>query len=232
MLKATGLAAVGSTLATSLRAAPAPGQAAGGGKRPRPFLQLGIFLGTFSRPTFEARLDAVKAQGLDCVQIAMDQVGLAFMPEVIPNEAADRVRRAAATKEMTIAAVQGTFNMCHPDAVVRADGLRRLRVLAEACPRMNVSMIHICTGTRNRGSIWSRHPDNQSPEAWRDMTACVREATKIARQAGVVLGFEPEVSNVVDSAKRARRLLDEIGSPHLKVTMDGANCSTPVNWPT
>ena len=28
---------------------------------------------------------------------------------------------------------------------------------------------------------------------------------------------------MVDSAKKARRLLDEIGSPHLKVTMDAAN---------
>ena len=119
--------------------------------------------------------------------------------------------------------MQGTFNMCHPDGEVRAAGLRRLRVLAEACPRMGVSMIHICTGTRSRGNIWSRHPDNQSPEAWRDMAACVGRAAEIARQAGVVLGFEPEVSNVVDSAKKARRLLDQIGSSHLKVTIDGAN---------
>ena len=55
------------------------------------------------------------------------------------------------------------------------------------------------------------------------MIACVREAVEIARQAGVTLAFEPEVSNVVDSAAKARQLLDEIGSPHLKVTMDAAN---------
>lgn len=68
-----------------------------------------------------------------------------------------------------------------------------------------------------------RHPDNDSPEAWRDMATCMREAASIARQAGVTLAFEPEVNNVVDSAKKARRLMDEVGSPHLKVTMDGAN---------
>jgi sugar phosphate isomerase/epimerase len=55
------------------------------------------------------------------------------------------------------------------------------------------------------------------------MVACVREAANIARQTDVVLGFEPEVNNVVDSAQKARRLLDEIGSPNLKVTMDAAN---------
>jgi len=51
----------------------------------------------------------------------------------------------------------------------------------------------------------------------------VREATDIARQSRVVLAFEPEVNNVVDSAQKARQLLDEIGSPFLKVTIDAAN---------
>ena len=55
------------------------------------------------------------------------------------------------------------------------------------------------------------------------MSACVREAVAIAKPFGVVLAFEPEVNNVVNSAKKARRLLDEIHSPHLKVTMDAAN---------
>ena len=55
------------------------------------------------------------------------------------------------------------------------------------------------------------------------MVACVGEATDIARQASVILAFEPEVNNVVDSAKKARRLMDAIASPYLKVTMDAAN---------
>src|ERR1017187_4363159 len=81
----------------------------------------------------------------------------------------------------------------------------------------------VCTGTRDQTSMWRRHPDNDLPESWRDMVACMREATDIARQAKVVLAFEPEMSNVVDSARKARRLLDEMGSPHLKVTIDPAN---------
>jgi sugar phosphate isomerase/epimerase len=101
--------------------------------------------------------------------------------------------------------------------------LRRLRVLAEACPQMGTSFIHVCTGTRDPNSMWRYHPDNGSPESWRDMTACMREAIGIARQANVVLAFEPEMSNVVDSARKARRLLDEMASPHLKVTIDPAN---------
>jgi sugar phosphate isomerase/epimerase len=190
---------------------------------PRPPIQIGILLGTFRLGTLEARLDAVKACGLDCVQVSLDCAGLPAMPETIPPEVASRIRRAAADRAITIASVQGTFNMSHPDPDQRRAGLRRLKVLAEACPALGTSKIHICTGTRDRDSMWRPHPDNRLPASWRDMAACVREAAGIAREAGVVLAFEPEVNNVVDSAKKARLLLDEIGSPFLKVTFDAAN---------
>jgi sugar phosphate isomerase/epimerase len=207
--------AVGVTGPRSLLAAAEPNATAA--------IQIGILLGTFGSGTLEARLDAVRACGLDCVQVSLDCAGLSDMPDEIPPEVSGRIRREAAARGITIASVQGTFNMSHPDIEYRRTGLRRLRVLAEACPQLGTSKIHLCTGTRDRGGMWHRHPDNDSPEAWRDMAACVRGATEIARQTRVVLAFEPEVNNVVNSAKKARRLLDEIASPYLKVTIDPAN---------
>jgi len=185
---------------------------------------IGILLATtFTTGTLEARLDAAKSSGLACVQMSMQCADLPEMPDQIPTELPGRIRREAAARNIAIASLTGTFNMSHPDLEHRRTGLRRLRVLAEACPAMGTSVIHICTGTRNPNSMWRHHPDNGSPDAWRDMAACVREAAGIARQANVVLAFEPELSNVVDSARKARRLLDEIASPHLKVTIDPAN---------
>ena len=186
--------------------------------------QIGILLATtFTTGTLEARLDAAKACGLACVQMSMACANLPDMPDEIPAELPERIRREASARGIAIGSVTGTFNMTHPDVEQRRTGLRRLRVLAEACARMGTSRIHVCTGTRDPNSMWRHHPDNATAESWRDMAACVREATDIARQANVVLAFEPEMSNVVDSARKARRLLDEIGSPHLKVTIDPAN---------
>jgi sugar phosphate isomerase/epimerase len=216
-LQAAGALTVGAALTRTLPAA------AYADNQQNPLMQIGILMGTFGRRTLEGRLDAVKASGLNCVQLSMASAGLPRMPEEIPPALVGRIRREADARGITIASIDGTFNMSHPDAEQRRVGLRRLRVLAEACQALGTSKIHLCTGTRDRNSMWRRHADNDSPEAWRDMVACVREATAIAKQARVVLAFEPEVNNVVDSAKKARQLLDEIGSPHLKVTMDAAN---------
>lgn len=229
---------IGTTLARSLRAAAegdAPAGAGGPAAAPQPaagqepgrqqasLIQIGILLGTFPQPTLEAKLDAVKACGLDCVQLSMDCAGISFMPDTIAPEVLQRIRRAAAARAIQIASLQGTFNMCHPDAEYRRAGVRRLGVLAEACRQLGTSKIHLCTGTRDRENMWRRHPDNDTPQAWRDMVACVRAAVEITGPAGVTVAFEPEVNNVVDSAKKARRLMDEVGSPRLKVTMDAAN---------
>jgi hypothetical protein len=123
-----------------------------------PLVQIGILLGTFARPALEARLDAVKACGLDCVQLSLDCAGLPAMPEEISSELAGRIHREAAARGITIASVQGTFNMSHPDAEHRRTGLRRLRVLAEACPQLGTSKIHLCTGTRDRAWFWGSSP--------------------------------------------------------------------------
>jgi sugar phosphate isomerase/epimerase len=189
-----------------------------------PIPPIGILLATtYKTGTVEERLDRAKAAGLSCVQMAMDCVGLAEMPESIPADIPGRIKQAAAARKIEIASVTGTFNMAHPDPEVRKTGLHSLRAIAEACSGMGTSKIHICTGTRNLQNMWAPHPDNGTPEAWKDMIACIGEGTEIARQSNVVLGFEPEVGNVVDSAKKARLLMDEIGSPHLKVTLDPSN---------
>ena len=186
-------------------------------------MHLGILSKVFARPTVEEVFDAVAGAGLVCVQFNMESAGLIPMPETVPACLADRIREAAASRGIALASVQATFNMSHPDKGFRRDGLRRLREIAAACERLGTQVMAICIGSRNPHNMWGHHPDNGTPHAWQDMTECVREAVEIAQQAGVTLALEPEVTNVVDSAAKARRLLDEIGSPHLKITMDGAN---------
>jgi sugar phosphate isomerase/epimerase len=186
-------------------------------------VRIGIFAKTFARSSPEDVFDALVGYGLGETQFNMSVAGLSSLPEEVAPELADRVRVAAAGRRIALVAVSGTFNMIHPDEEVRRDGLRRLGVLAGACDRLGTSTVTLCTGTRDPEDMWRRHPDNARPEAWRDLLATMREALEMAEEHGVTLAFEPEAANVVDSAEKGRRLLDEMRSPHLKVVMDAAN---------
>ncbi|MEM7028716.1 MAG: sugar phosphate isomerase/epimerase family protein [Chloroflexota bacterium] len=186
-------------------------------------MKAGIFSKTFERPTLTGVLDAVVDYGLEAVQFNMVCAGQAEMPDEIDPALSDTIRDEHLKRNLEMSAVSGTFNIIDPNLEERAAGFRRLDVLAGQCERLGTSVITFCTGTRNPTSMWRAHPDNNTPEAWRDMLDSVAQSVEIAEKHNVSLAFEPEVSNVVDSAQKARNLLDEIKSPHLKVTIDGAN---------
>ena len=186
-------------------------------------MEIGIFAKTFMRPTLGTTLDAVVAHGIGCVQFNMACAGVPSLPEQIDTALSAEIRGAMAARQLRMAAVSGTFNMIHPDLARRQAGLARLRTLAAACHDLGTSVITLSTGTRDPDDMWRRHPANDSTEAWRDLLAALSQALTIAEEHRVTLAFEPEVSNVVDSAAKGRQLLDELQSPYLKVVMDGAN---------
>ena len=122
-----------------------------------------------------------------------------------------------------MAAVSGTYNMIHPDVKVREAGHARLEALAQACAGLGTTLITLCTGTRDAQDQWRAHPDNTSPAAWRDLLQSMETAIAIADRYQIELGIEPELANVVNSAQRARELIDQLGSPRLRIVLDPAN---------
>ena len=186
-------------------------------------MQIGIMSRTFARATLEEELDAVANHGISCMQFGLSSAGVTELPTHIDVDLCHKIREEMSSRNITMTALSGTYNMIHPDLQQRVDGLRNLRVLASACDKLGTSVITLCTGTRDPNSMWRRHPDNDLPEAWDDLAVSMRQAIQVAEEYQVTLAFEPEVANVVDSAIKARRIIDQIGSPYLKVVMDGAN---------
>lgn len=190
-------------------------------------MRLGIFAKTFVRPSLAETLDAVAARGLDCIQFNFSCAGLPTLPEKIAPELIAQIREQTRLRQLEIVAVSGTFNMIDVDVAKRQEGLRRLDVLAGAGAALGVPLISLCTGTRDPKDLWRHHADNESPEAWRDLLQSMESALKTAHRHGVYLGVEPETANVVSSARKARRLLDELRSPRLKIIIDPANLFHP-----
>jgi sugar phosphate isomerase/epimerase len=186
-------------------------------------MRLGIFAKTFEGCEPSGVLAAARAAGYVAVQYNMACSGLASMPEETAPETADAVRAAAREQQVEIASLSATYNMAHPDEAVRRRGLVSLRVLAEAARRMAAPLLTLCTGSRDAVDQWRFHPDNSSAESWAVLCESMSAALGIADEFGVDLGIEPELANVVSSARLARRLIDEMRSPRLRVVLDAAN---------
>jgi sugar phosphate isomerase/epimerase len=186
-------------------------------------MRLGIFETVFGRPTLREAFEAVRDAGYASVQFDFASAGIGSQPSRVPPHVAQQVRDEAESSGVRIASVSGTFNMIHPDRAVRESGLTSLQAIASTCSTLGCDIVTLCTGTRDTQSMWRGHPDNGSADAWTDLLESLASALAVADRYDVRLVVEPEPANVARDADRARRLLDEIGHPRLKIVLDPAN---------
>ncbi len=185
-------------------------------------MQVGIMSGTFARPTLEEALDAILEHEIRHLQFNLGSVS-------VEGTLADKLAQAPVVREeietrgMVISALGGPANMVHPIEEERQQAIERLKTLISGCKPMGTSVVATCTGSRDPESMWRKHPDNETEEAWNVLRNTLEQVLPAAEAAGVTLAFEPEINNVANTAEKSRRLIDEMGSPSLKVIMDGAN---------
>jgi sugar phosphate isomerase/epimerase len=190
-------------------------------------MKIGIFAKTFSRPTIEDLFQAIGGYEIYSAQFNLSCAGLDTLPENVSSDLVQRITDAAEQATVELSAISGTFNMAHPDPAVRRDNLTKFEVLCEVTARLRLPVITLCTGTRDPVNMWKWHSENDSKEAWADMLQSIESALIAAEKNNLVLAFEPESENVVNSAARARKLLNEVQNPRLRIVIDPANLIGP-----
>ncbi len=194
-------------------------------------MQLGIFAKTFTRPDVASCLQAVADAAIPATQFNLSVVGLPTIPtEPVPAGTLDKVRAAADSSGVLLAAISGTFNSADPDPNRRQTHLARFPLLAAAARELDIPIITLSSGSRDPDDMWRWHPDNATQNAWDDSRATLRSLADIAEGAGVRLAVEPEHGNVVATADRALAMLAEIDSPALGLVYDAANLLDPDHY--
>lgn len=186
-------------------------------------MKVGIFAKTFAGTTPLEVLSAAASCGYACVQYNMACSGIGSLPEIISQETAEAARIASFATGVEVAAISATYNMIHPDLKKREAGRRSFAAIAERATAMGSRLLTVCSGSCNAQDQWSHHPDNQSPDAWRDMLGEFEALIEIADKHDILIGVEPELANVVDGAAKARGLIDTLGSARIRIVLDPAN---------
>lgn len=181
--------------------------------------------------TADKLFDRMKEMGFGVVQFAFSSIaetdfvptGQIEIPSAIPYGAVVAADRAANRSGLPIEVVNGTFNMAHPDKAVREEGLRRFAILVETSAALGAKYISLCSGSRNADHLWTWSPDNDTADAWDDMESTMARAVELAEKADITLAIESEAANIIDTPENARKIMDKLGSSHLKMILDCAN---------
>jgi sugar phosphate isomerase/epimerase len=190
--------------------------------------RLGIFARTFRRDTPTEVADAVIGAGYALAHWNFAAIGRSTLAADVEDDQFTAVHTPFDSAGLGIPSVSGTFNMIHPDADLRARQLEQAVRLIGLVPRLSAAVVTLCTGTRDPDNMWRAHASNTDPSAWSDLQQSLAPLLDAADHAGIRLGVEPELANVVRDARTARRLLDEVGlDAPIGIILDPANLLTP-----
>jgi len=187
----------------------------------------GIFARTYASKDPVALFAQVREDGFTTVQFNLSCAGLESLPAQLPPGIGQAVLAAARANGLTLCALSGTYNMAHPDAAHRKAHRAGFANVLTAAREMGVSLVTLCTGSRDVSNMWRAHPDNATPEAWADLRDELDWALRMAEETDLLLAIEPEPGNVITNASLARRLLDEVGTRRLGIILDAANLLPP-----
>jgi sugar phosphate isomerase/epimerase len=194
-------------------------------------MQLGIFAKTFDRPDVASCLQAVADASIPATQFNLSVARLPTIPdEPVPDDVLDAIRVSADQAGVALAAISGTFNSAHPDPAHRRTYLGRFPHLCAVARDLQIGIITLSSGSRDPQDMWRWHPDNTTPQAWADSRTTLQALATLAEDYGLTLAVEPEHSNIVATADQAITMLDQIGSPALKIIYDAANLLDPDSY--
>lgn len=188
-------------------------------------IELGVFARIFQRPSAPEVASAVAEAGFRLAQLNLSCIGLPTIPLELGQVDLPAIALAFAQAEVAIWGLSASYNMASPDVPRRREETDRAAALVQRAGELKAAFATLCTGSRDPTDMWAPHPGNTTPEAWRAMRESLDVLLTAAQAGGVRLVVEPEPGNVVADARRARRLLEELGndSAQVGIILDPAN---------
>ena len=113
-----------------------------------------------------------------------------------------------------------------PDDAVRRRNVDTLGQALRLARALGCPAVITGAGSLNPTGQWLAHPDNHGPAVRDRLVAALRNVVRAAEAEGMILALECHTTTALKDAPTTRAIVDEVGSPALKVHLD------PVNWIT
>ena len=172
--------------------------------------------------TLEQRAKNIIAQGFSCVHLALGKVldGSYMNPAAATPGLAHSVKKGL--QGLDIAVLGCYLNLTHPDESVYRETVKKYQAHLALANWMQAGVVGTETGNPNKD--YAYEPErSHTDEALELFIRRVEPVVKTAEKLGATLAIEPVYTHIVSDGKRARRVLDAIASPNLKIILDPIN---------
>lgn len=186
-------------------------------------LQLGLRLHDAEKLPMEELLPVVKKKGYTCAHLALSKAMKEYpcTPSALTPGYALYLRHLFEKNGMDIAVLGNYLNLLHPDEEVIRQSMETYYAHIRFASLLGCGMVGTETGAPNREYKFC--PECRTEEALSVFIRHLKPIVRCAEQYGVILAIEPVARHVVWNARRARIVLDEIGSHNLQILFDPVN---------
>lgn len=186
-------------------------------------LQLGLRLHDAEKVPMEEMLPLVRQKGFTCAHLALSKAMKDYPcdPSALTPGYAHYLKRLFEKNEMDIAVLGNYLNLAHPDPEVIEKSLDKYYSHIRFASLLGCGMVGTETGAPN--AEYTYCPECRSDAALSTFIKNLKPVVRCAEQFGVIVAIEPVARHIVWNAKRARTVLDEIGSHNLQILFDPVN---------
>ena len=175
---------------------------------------------------------SVEQSGLEKLAELVDMLGTRTLRAGVnlnwTEKQVEMIRQFLDDREIRIGEVPGLYKgLAHPDSQISSACVEQYK--------KKIRLVHIlgvhCTGfspghcNPPDSKVWL-HKDNWSEETWQRAIRLTKELAREAESYGVTLAAHPQITGPLYSIERMRRLVDEVGSPRVKILLDPVNIAT------
>lgn len=193
-------------------------------------MQFGIRLHDAVQAPVEERLKIVKEQGFTCAHVALSKVisENSVAPEALTPGYAMYLRRLFDKYELDCAVLGCYLNLATPDAAQLKAAQEKYMANIRFAAHLGAGVVGTETGAPNVEYKFEEACWNE--ESLQIFIRNLRPVVKYAEQMGGLVAIEPVMRHIVCNPVRARRVLDEIGSPNLRIILDPVNLLEIYNY--
>lgn len=193
-------------------------------------MQFGIRLHDAVKAPIEERLKIVKEQGFTCAHVALSKVisENSVAPEALTPGYAMYLKRLFDKNELDCAVLGCYLNLANPDATQLKAIQEKYKANIRFAAHLGAGVVGTETGAPNVEYKFEEACWNE--ESLQIFIRNLRPVVKYAEQMGVLMAIEPVVRHIVCNPVRARRVLDEIASPNLRIILDPVNLLESYNY--
>lgn len=193
-------------------------------------MQVGIRLHDTVNVPLTERVPIVKEQGFSCVHLALSKV---ISENSVANGAltpgyAMYLRKLFAKSDIDIAVLGCYLNLANPNPEALKTITDKYLANIRFAAHLGCGVVGTETGAPNEA--YETVPECYTEEALQTFITNLRPIVKYAECMGVLVAIEPVIRHIVSTPARARRVLDEIASPNLRIILDPVNLLDITNY--